>query len=183
MALIGRRLVLAAGGTLAAGLCARKPLADGLKPLSAALRLREPPAESPDFAFADAGGGEHRLAEFHGRGMVINFWATWCAPCVEEMPSLATLSTRLAPDDIAVLPLSSDRGGVPVVQAFYEKIAVRSLPVLLDPRGAAAHAFNARGLPTSVLIDRQGLVRATVEGAADWSSAEAYEQVRKLVSG
>ena len=67
--------------------------------------------------------------------MVINLWATWCVPCVAEMPALAALSKALAPDDIAVLPLSSDRGGASVVQAFYEEHAITGLPVLLDPEG------------------------------------------------
>ena len=74
--------------------------------------------------------------------MVINLWATWCVPCVEEMPSLAALSKTLAPDDIAVLPLSSDRGGARVVEAFYQEHGITGLPVLLDPKGAAARAWR-----------------------------------------
>ena len=77
--------------------------------------------------------------------MVINLWATWCVPCVEEMPSLAALSKTLAPDDIAVLPLSSDRGGARVVEAFYQDHGITGLPVLLDPKGAAGtHLARAR---------------------------------------
>ena len=89
---------------------------------------------APDIVFAVADGSEHRLADFLGHGMVINLWATWCAPCVEEMPSLAALSKALAPDDIAVLPLSSDRGGAARVQAFFQEHGITGLPVLLDPK-------------------------------------------------
>ena len=85
----------------------------GLTPVS-------PPAEPPDGVFVTADGASHHLSEFRGRGMVVNLWATWCAPCVAEMPSLEALSKALAPQDIAVLPLSSDRGGADAVRAWYE---------------------------------------------------------------
>ena len=92
----------------------------------------------PDGVFLDANGAEHHLSEFRGRGMVVNLWATWCAPCVAEMPSLAALSKALAPADIAVLPLSSDRGGAPAVKAWFEAHGIAALPVLIDPKGALA---------------------------------------------
>ena len=179
---IARRTLLtgAAGGTLASVLRPRKLHAQALKPLAAALKPVDPPAEAPDISFTDAGGKQHTLSEFRGHGMVINLWATWCPPCVEEMPSLAALSKALAPHDIAVLPLSSDRGGASAVQAFFAHHDITGLPVLLDPHGAAARAFNARGLPTSVVIDKQGQERAVLEGAADWSTPDAIEVVRRL---
>jgi thiol-disulfide isomerase/thioredoxin len=115
--------------------------------------------------------------------MLINLWATWCAPCVAEMPELAALSKALAPDDIAVLPLSSDRGGASAVQAFYQEHGITGLPVLLDPKGAAARTWQARGIPTSLVIDKQGRERARLEGSADWSTTAAAARVRKLVAG
>jgi thiol-disulfide isomerase/thioredoxin len=177
--LITRRAILAAGGTLAAGLGARKLHAQELGHLVPT----EPPVEAPDIAFVSADGTEHHLSEFRGHGMVINLWATWCAPCVAEMPSLAKLSKTLAPDDIAVLPLSSDRGGAHVVEAFYQAHQITGLPVLLDPKSAAAHAWHARGIPTSIIVDKQGRERARLEGSTDWSTPEAAETVRKLVNG
>ena len=117
------------------------PLAEGLEKLS-------PPADLPDGVFVTRDGASHHLSEFKGRGMVVNMWATWCAPCVAEMPSLQVLSKALAPQDIAVLPLSSDRGGADVVAAWYQAHGITALPVLLDPKGAMARAFNARGIPT-----------------------------------
>ena len=139
-------------------------------------------ATVPDITFRSADGAAHHLSDFIGHGMVINLWATWCAPCVEEMPSLAKLSKALAPEDIAVLPLSSDRGGAQAVQAFFQEHAITGLPVLLDPRSAAAHAWGARGIPTSVLVDRKGREVARLEGSADWSTPAAVQLVRKLVS-
>jgi thiol-disulfide isomerase/thioredoxin len=182
--LITRRNLLAAGGTLAAGLIARKPQA-AMVPgdLASHLVLTNPPVTPPDIVFVAVDGSEHHLAEFIGHGMVINLWATWCVPCVAEMPALAALSKALAPDDIAVLPLSSDRGGAKIVEAFYEEHAIMGLPVLLDPKGAAARAWQVHGLPTSLIIDRKGQERARLEGSADWSTQSAAETVRKLVAG
>jgi thiol-disulfide isomerase/thioredoxin len=183
MVLIARRRMLAAVGTLAAGLGARKPRAAESHDLATELVPTVPPVPVPDIAFVAADGSEHRLQDFFGHGMVINLWATWCAPCVDEMPSLAALSKTLAPDDIAVLPLSSDRGGVRAVEAFYQEHGITGLPVLLDPKGAAARAWHARGIPTSVIIDKQGQERARLEGSADWSQPNAAQIVRRLVAG
>ena len=182
MLLITRRHGLAAAaGTLAAGICARKPRAEGAEEFARKLVVADPPAPVPPITFTSADGKEHRLEDFAGRGMVVNFWATWCAPCVEEMPSLAALSKTLAPDDIAVLPLSSDRGGAAVVAAFYRKNEISLLPVLLDPKGAAARAWRARGVPTTVIVDRQGREQARLEGSADWSTPQVALLVRRLV--
>jgi thiol-disulfide isomerase/thioredoxin len=184
MVLIGRRRWLAAaGGTLAAGLTLRKPRAETLPDAARALLPIDPPEPAPDIVFVSADGREHHLTEFLGHGMLINLWATWCAPCVAEMPELAALSKALAPDDIAVLPLSSDRGGASAVQAFYQEHGITGLPVLLDPKGAAARTWQARGIPTSLVIDKQGRERARLEGSADWSTTAAAARVRKLVAG
>ena len=183
MALITRRVVLAAGGTLAATFAPRKPYASELPDLAEVLVPVEPPQTPPAGVFVDADGGEHTLASFLGHGMVINFWATWCQPCIAEMPSLAKLSQALAPHDIAVLPLSSDRGGAKVVTAWFEQHDVTGLPILLDPRGALSHAWGGQGIPTTHIIDRDGKERARMEGAADWSSAATVALIQRLVAG
>ena len=180
MALITRRMMLAAGGTLAAAAWPCKPRAQDLQTLSAALHPVDPPVLAPDITFVDAGGKTHHLSEFRGHGMVINLWATWCAPCVAEMPSLAVLSKTLAPADIAVLPLSSDHGGAAAVEAFFRAHGIAGLPVLIDPQGAAERAFDVEGIPTSVIIDKAGRERARLAGSADWSAPAAVATVRKL---
>lgn len=181
MVSITRRVVLAAGGTLAAAGWPRKPHAQQLQPLSTALQPVDPPVPAPDITFIDAGGKSHRLSEFRGHGMVINLWATWCAPCIAEMPSLAVLSKALAPADIAVLPLSSDNGGAKAVEAFFQQHHISGLPVLLDPQGAAERAFDVEGIPTSIVIDKKGREQARMSGSADWSTPAAVALVRKLV--
>jgi len=176
---IMRRPMLVSAASAAAALLVRRVHAEELGHLVPT----DPPIPAPDISFASADGTEHHLSEFRGHGMVINLWATWCAPCAAEMPSLAKLSKTLAPDDIAVLPLSSDRGGANAVEAFYQQHHITGLPVLLDPKSAAAHAWHARGIPTSLIIDKQGRERARLEGSTDWSKPEIAETVRKLVNG
>ncbi|MBP0466961.1 TlpA family protein disulfide reductase [Roseomonas sp. PWR1] len=136
----------------------------------------------PDLTFTDAEGKAFTLADFAGRGLVINLWATWCPPCVREMPALDRLAVTLSRDGVLVLPLSSDRGGAPVVQAFYERTQLRTLRVWLDPRGAAARALGARGLPTTVIVDRGGRERARLEGDAEWDAPEFVAAIRRLTA-
>jgi thiol-disulfide isomerase/thioredoxin len=181
MALMTRRLALAAGGTLAAAFAARKPHAEEPAALASALRKVDPPEALPDVPFLSADGAEHHLAAYHGQGVVVNLWATWCAPCVAEMPFLAALAAAVAPDRIAVLPLSSDRGGATTVSAWFKAHGVTGLPVLLDPKSAVVSAWKARGIPTSFVINRQGLCCGRLEGAANWSAPDAIALVRKLV--
>jgi thiol-disulfide isomerase/thioredoxin len=178
-----RRTLLAAGGTLTATFAARKPYARELPDLAEVLVPVNPPQTPPNGVFLDADGGEHTLASFLGRGMVINFWATWCQPCVAEIPSLAALSRALAPHDIAILPLSSDRGGAKVVAAWFEAHDVTGLPILLDPRGALASAWGGHGIPTTHVIAQDGKERARLEGAADWSSPATIALIQRLVAG
>lgn len=179
-----RRIGLAlAAGTVAAAWPGGKSRAAALAPPGEGLEQVAPPVPPPDVAFTDAKGLSHHLGDFKGHGMVVNLWATWCAPCVAEMPSLQALSETLAPKDIAVLPLSSDHGGADAVEAWYRRHGITALPVLLDPGGAVAHAFGARGIPTTIIIDTAGMVVAKLEGAADWGTPDSQALVRRLVAG
>lgn len=184
MPLTGRRPVLrlAAGAVLATGLLTRKPRAAELAELADALQPAKTPAPPPPIQFVDVNGKTHSLAEFNGHGLVVNLWATWCAPCVAELPSLAKLAQAVAPQDIAVLPLSSDHGGKAAVTAFMASHKIQGLPVLLDPEGAVLRAWHVRGIPTTLLIDRQGRAQARVEGSVDWSTPAAVALVKKLVA-
>jgi len=144
-------------------------------------RLREASRPLPAFAFLDVDGGEKTMAEFAGQGVVINLWATWCPPCVAEMPALERLARSLAAERIAVLPFSSDRGGRAVVEAFYQRLGLTGLGIWLDPRGAAARAMGVRALPTTIIVDRGGQERARLEGDAAWDTAPFVAAIRRLV--
>jgi thiol-disulfide isomerase/thioredoxin len=144
-------------------------------------RLRENRRPAPAVTFTDAEGQERSLSDFAGEGLVVNLWATWCPPCVAEMPSLDRLQAMLRAERVRVLALSSDRGGRAVVEAFYRRTGVRELGVWLDPRGAAARGMGVRGLPTTVIIDRDGYETARLEGEAEWDAPELVAAVRRLV--
>ena len=176
-----RRAMLAAAAlTLPVALALRKPRAatPGLADLG---RLQPTDgAAVPELRFSTADGTVRTLADYAGQGVVLNLWATWCVPCVAEMPALDALARLVAGDGVAVLALSSDRGGAPPVERFYRDKGIRTLPILLDPRGDAARALGARGIPTTLLIDRAGKERGRLEGAADWASAEFVEAIRRM---
>ncbi len=175
-----RRALLAAALTLPVALAPRKPRAatPGLADLG---RLQPTDgAAVPELRFSTADGTVRTLADYAGQGVVLNLWATWCVPCVAEMPALDALARLVAGDGVAVLALSSDRGGAPPVERFYRDKGIRTLPVLLDSQGDAARALGARGIPTTLLIDRAGKERGRLEGAADWSSAEFVAAVRRM---
>lgn len=192
-AIVAATALAAAAGTVAAAALLRKPapVIHTLVPDPAPERVvlrdmaalieTDPPRPAAPVGFADAAGITHRPDEYLGRGVVLNLWATWCVPCVAELPALATLARHIGAEGIVVLPLSSDRGGAAVVERFYASHAIAGLPVLLDPQGAAARALAARGVPTTIIIDRQGRERARLEGAADWASPAAVAAIRRLV--
>ena len=196
MKLATRRGLIAGGGVVAAGTVAavallRKP--DGpvihtLLPGAPAVQVgtierltrTDPPTIPAAAGFQDGDGIPRTLGDYAGRGLVVNLWATWCVPCVVEMPELQALARKVAGDGILVLPLSSDRGGAEVVRRFYAANRIDALPVLLDPRGEAARAWGSRGLPTTLVIDRQGRERGRVEGAIDWASAATIAELKRL---
>lgn len=181
MRLITRRVTLAVGGTLAVTGFASKPHAEALPAFARKLKLTDPLTEPPEATFFDADDTPRTLAAFKGRGVVVNFWATWCAPCVAEMPALAVLARSLAHHEIAVLPLSSDLGGAPTVRGWLAGRGLEALPILLDHKGTMARAWGVRGLPTTVIIDRLGRDRARLEGAVDWTTPDATKQILELV--
>lgn len=180
MAIMKRRAWLAAAISLPAGAVPRKPLAAGVALPDLSRLQRSDGAAVPEFRFATADGVVRGMADYAGQGVVLNLWATWCVPCIAEMPALDALARAVAGDKIAVLALSSDRGGAPPVERFYREKGIQTLPVLLDPRGDAARALGARGIPTTLLIDRAGKEQGRLEGAADWSSPAAVRAIRAM---
>jgi thiol-disulfide isomerase/thioredoxin len=140
-----------------------------------------PPKAAPEISFTDADGRQLSLADFRGKVVLLNFWATWCVPCVEEMPSLDKLQALLGGPDFTVVALSTDREGLSVVRPFIDKLGVRNLALYLDQPRAAQRAFGLRGIPTTMLIDREGRERGRLEGMARWDSAEAVALIRRTI--
>jgi len=131
----------------------------------------DPPRPAPELSFAARNGSPAQLADFHGHWLLVNLWATWCAPCVREMPSLDRLQAKLG-NRLTVLAVSQDRGGAEVVDPFLAKLSLGALHIYLDPKAVVGKGLGARGLPTTFLVDGEGRIRAQLEGAAEWDSPD-----------
>jgi len=136
----------------------------------------------PDTQFLAGDGSKVSLQDYRGKGVVLNFWATWCAPCVREMPQLDRLAALVRGNAIEVLTISEDRKGMVLAPKFYEKNKLRDLPVLVDEKSELLRAFNIKGLPSTVLINAEGQEIGRVLGIAEWDSAETVDFVRKCLS-
>jgi len=172
---IGRRGL---GGTLLAALAARKAAAAG--GIEKLIIHPTPVPLPPDLTFTDAAGTVRHFAQWRGRALVVNFWATWCPPCVAEMPALDRLHAALAREGIEVLALSNDRGGAAVVAPFYQRTGLRHIGIWLDPRGATGRALGVRVLPTTIILDRRGAEVARLLGDAEWDRADVIAAIRRL---
>ena len=145
------------------------------KPLD---RLPAPRLSAPDAAFVTAGGQAVTLQQFAGQVVVLNLWASWCTPCVREMPSLDALAQR-APE-IAVVAVSMDVQGPQVASEFLKRKGLDHLNAYHDPDARLMRALGVYGLPVSVVIDRKGRVAATFQGAVDWNAAEMRALLDKV---
>lgn len=140
------------------------------------------PTPVPETPFTDPQGGSHSLADYRGKVVLLNFWATWCAPCREEMPSLDALQAQLGGDDFQVVAIASGHNPPPAIRKFLDESGVTNLPVLLDSRQALAREMGVMGMPVTVLIDRQGNEIARLMGGADWASDAARALVTQATA-
>ena len=138
-----------------------------------ALVIHDTPREVPAALLLDAEGDEHALADWRGRWVVLNFWATWCPPCREEMPALDALQGDLGGDRLAVLPVATGRNPLPAIRRFYAEAGLDHLPILRDPRQGLAADMGVFGLPVTVLVDPNGREVARLTGDADWNGPDA----------
>lgn len=141
----------------------------------AALEVRPDPPPQPVAPFFDESGQPTTLASSRGKVVLVNLWATWCAPCVAEMPTLAALQAKYSDSDFTVLAISvdSDENRDKAVAKLNE-LSKGTLSFYHDPKMAVVFPMKARGFPTSVLYDRNGKEIARLAGEADWNSAQAY---------
>lgn len=153
-------------------------------PAAAAELVLGEPAPLPEVTFENAAGEEVRLADFRGQVVVLNLWATWCAPCRDEMPSLDRLQAEHgAGDDLEVVALSLDRGNSEKVTLFFEEVGVAHLDIYRDPSAQASRALRAPGLPTTLVIDRQGREIGRVLGPAEWDDEDILARLREAMEG
>ena len=134
---------------------------------------RNPPLDLAAISFQDASGAEKSLADFKGKAVLLNLWATWCGPCRTEMPSLDRLQKELGSDSFEVVALSLDRAGKDAAQKFYDEIKVQNLKLYIDPTMKAGNALRAIGMPTTLLIDKDGREVGRLPGPAEWDTPAA----------
>jgi cytochrome c biogenesis protein CcmG/thiol:disulfide interchange protein DsbE len=131
-------------------------------------------SQAPDFSFPDLEGKNVSLSDFRGKVVLLNIWATWCRPCVEEMPSIERLYNQFKDDDFVVLAVSIDIKGKKVVDPFM-KLYNLSFKALLDTKGAIRNAYQTTGVPESYIIDKNGIILEKVIGSIDWSSPKMFQ--------
>jgi thiol-disulfide isomerase/thioredoxin len=147
----------------------KPPIAGDMKDFITA----EPAKPVAAFAITDLEGKEVTLDAFKGKVVVLNLWATWCVPCIKEMPSLERLSVKMKDKGVAVMSVSQDRGGMKQVGPFLDKHGLKALPIYLDAKGTVLKAIAGRGLPTTLVIDKEGREIGRLEGDAEWDGPHA----------
>ncbi len=135
---------------------------------------------SAAFELAD-GAGEATLEEYRGKYVLLNFWATWCAPCRKEMPQLSALQAEFGGDDFEVLTIATGRNSPTGIKKFFEEIGITNLPRHQDPRQSLASQMAIFGLPITVLIDPEGREIARLRGDANWASGNAREIIATVL--
>jgi thiol-disulfide isomerase/thioredoxin len=140
------------------------------------------PKAVPELRFVDAAGRSLTLADFRGKVVLLNIWATWCAPCREEMPALDRLQAKLGGAHFQVVALSVDQQGVPIARKFYSEVGIKALPLYIDPSAKAAFTLDAAGLPATLLLDRAGREIGRHLGPVKWDDPEMLERLQRAIT-
>ncbi len=146
------------------------------------LALHEMPQRGSDVAFTGADGAEMTLSAYEGQVVLVNFWATWCAPCRVEMPHLSAVQQSLGGADFQVVTIATGRNDPAAITRFLAEIGVDNLPLHTDPQQRLASDMGVMGLPVSLLLDRSGREIGRLQGEADWNSASAQAIIRALIA-
>ena len=145
------------------------------------LTFSDPVAVS-DISFTDPDGGEFQLSDFKGKTVLVNFWATWCAPCRKEMPMLSELQTEFGGDHFEVVTIATGRNALPGIRKFFSETGVDNLPLYLDPKQKLARQMGVLGLPITVILDPEGQEIARMRGDAEWNSDSAKAIIAALIA-
>lgn len=135
---------------------------------------------APDFTLQDLGGNSFTLSSTKGKVVILDFWATWCPPCREEMPSIQRMHDQLSGPDFAVYAVSVGEARS-TVESFLKKTPY-SFPMVLDPNGQVSAIFAGRGIPTTYILDRNGRAIAGIVGARPWDTEEVLTVFRNLMA-
>ncbi len=140
------------------------------------------PGDVSDISFEDSDGTPLTLADFEGKLILLNIWATWCGPCREEMPTLDALQAELGSDNFEVVALSIDRKGIEIVNEFYQEIGIEHLAPYIDKTGMASADLEAVGIPTTLLLDRQGKEIGRLVGEAEWDTQDMIDFLTEMMA-
>jgi thiol-disulfide isomerase/thioredoxin len=176
-------IVLTANAVSAAGLTSadRAALREMRSGDMVKLVVHDAPRDRIGVTFRDLYGNAITLADYSGKVVLVNIWATWCPPCRAEMPAIDRLAGAMEGEDFAVIPLSTDRGGVELPEKFFKDIQIRNLKVMHDRSNDFARQAGVLGLPVTLILDRQGREVARLLGDADWDSPEARAILRRVI--
>jgi thiol-disulfide isomerase/thioredoxin len=147
----------------------------------AAFVFRKAPEALPEATFQDATGKERTLADWRGKVVLVNLWATWCLPCRKEMPSLDRLQKELGSDKFEVVAVSVDRKGLDASKKFLDETQVQSLGLYVDASARMTSTFKVVGLPATLLLDTQGREVGRLLGPAEWDSEDAKRLIRAIL--
>ena len=137
-------------------------------------------AVAPEFRFLDGTGKDHTLADWKGRVVLLNLWATWCQPCRKEMPALDRLQADLGGTDFEVVAIAVDRAGAPAAQKFLDQVGTKKLALYVDPSARLATELRAIGLPATILIGRDGREIGRLLGPAEWDGVDAKRLIASV---
>jgi thiol-disulfide isomerase/thioredoxin len=147
----------------------------------AAFVYKAEPVALPALRFVDAKGQEKTLKDWQGKVVLLNLWATWCAPCRKEMPDLDKLQAEMGSDTFEVVALGVDRGGVKAAEKFLEQVGTKKLALYVDPTAKLANELRVIGLPATLLIDGQGREIGRLLGPAEWASDDAKALIKSVM--
>lgn len=140
------------------------------------------PKPAPKAEFLGPDGEVLHFEDFKGQALLVNLWATWCAPCVKELPSLDALEKQRGGEGFKVIAISLDKEGLSVIDPFFETNEITSLKAYADPKSKIKREFGAPGLPTTYLINRNGQVVAWFVGPTEWDDPKALASVDRLLA-
>jgi thiol-disulfide isomerase/thioredoxin len=146
------------------------------------LIMHAAPKQVAAIEFQDDHGRTRSVADFRGKVVLLNIWATWCGPCRKEMPGLDRLQAVLGGGDFEVVPLSIDRTGIAAVRGFYAEVGVRHLAMYADASGSAVRKLDTLGVPTTVLIGRDGREIGRLTGPAEWDAPATIEFMKRIIA-
>ena len=145
-------------------------------------QVTTPPKLYTELNFNNAEGAKKNLADYLGQGIVLNLWATWCLPCVKEMPQLNQLQKKLVNDKIEVLAISVDREGTSLIERFFNTNKINNLEILADNSGKILKKTKTKGLPTTLLINANGREIGRILGVLEWDSENVIDLLRSCLT-